>query len=237
MRHQDGGLVWMELSAVGLEEGGVVGTLRDMTQQRAAQAELEMLSLVASYTDSLVVIADGRGRAEWVNEAFARKTGYTLAEVVGQKPGRLLQGPETDQGTVRLLQEGVRTGRSVQCEILNYTKAGEKYWTSIHISPIRNAAGEVERFVAIQTDISALRVAQQAAEQASEAKTQFLATISHEMRTPLNVILGTMELALESAREPEVQQALKRVNENAETLMRLISDLLDVSKIEAGQIE
>ena len=95
----------------------------------------------------------------------------------------------------------------------------------------------MERFVAIQTDISALRAAQQAAEQASEAKTQFLATISHEMRTPLNVILGTMELALESAREPEVQQALKRVNENAETLMRLISDLLDVSKIEAGQIE
>ena len=237
MRHRDGGLVWMEVSAVALEEGGVVGTLRDMTQQRAAQAELAMLSLVASYTESLVVIADGWGRTEWVNASFTRKTGYALAEVVGRKPGRLLQGPETDPVTVRMLQERLRMGQPAQCEILNYTKAGEKYWTSIHISPIRNAAGVVERFVAIQTDITALRAAQQAAEQASEAKTQFLATISHEMRTPLNVILGTTELALESAREPGVVQALGRVNENAETLMGLISDLLDVSKIEAGQFE
>lgn len=234
MRHRDGGWVWMEISAVELEEGGIVGTLRDVSAQRAAQAKL---SLVASYTDSMVVIADGRGRTEWVNAAFLRKTGYTLAEVVGWKPGRLLQGPETDPATVRMLQERLRLGQPAQCEILNYNKAGEKYWTSIHISPIRNAAGEVERFVAIQTDISALRVAQQAAEQASEAKTQFLATSSHEMRTPLNVIVGTTELALETARDPGVVRALGRVNENAETLMGLISDLLDVSKIEAGQFE
>jgi PAS domain S-box-containing protein len=244
LRRRDGGIVWMELSAAALEEGGVVGTLHDVTQERLAQAELAKLSLVASYTDSLVIITDGQGYIEWVNQAFIRKTGYGSEEAFGRKPGAFLQGPDTDPATVKFIGDQLREGRSFQCEILNYTKSGEKYWVAIHVSPIRNGLGEVERFVSIQTDITELRRTQQdlkaakeAAESASEAKTRFLATISHEMRTPLNVILGTTELAMESGSIAECGGHLRRVNENAETLLRLISDLLDVSKIEAGQFE
>ncbi len=240
----DGGIVWMELSVVPLNEGGVVGTLYDVTEQKRAQAELAKLSLVASFTDNLVVITDGVGRIEWVNQAFIRKTGYSSEEAIGMKPGSLLQGPETDPTTTAMIRERLSEKRSFQCELLNYTKSGEKYWVAIHISPIQNASGEVERFVAIQTDITELRKTQQdlkaakeAAESASEAKTQFLATISHEMRTPLNVILGTADLALDSESKTEYHHYLRRINENAETLLGLISDLLDVSKIEAGQFE
>ena len=241
---RDGRVLWMELSASALEEGGVVGTLHDVTQHRLAQAELAKLSLVASYTDDLVVITDGQGFIDWANQAFIRKTGYSMEEAIGHKPGTLLQGPNTDRATVAMIGERLREGRSFQCEILNYSKTGQEYWVAIHISPIRNVMGEVERFVAIQTDITELRRTQQdlraakeAAESASEAKTQFLATISHEMRTPLNVILGTTEMALETASNPEQDRYLSRINENAEALLGLISDLLDVSKIEAGQIE
>lgn len=244
MLHRNGGTVWMELSASSLDEGGVVGTLHDVTRQKLAQAELAMLSLVASYTDSLVLISDGDGYIEWVNEAFTRKTGYNMEESMGRKPGAFLQGPGTDPATVAFIHQRLVEGRSFQCEILNYTKSGQEYWVSIHVSPIRNALGQVERFVSIQTDITELRRTQQdlkaakeAAESASEAKTQFLATISHEMRTPLNVVLGTAELALESASGPEQRHHLARINENAEALLGLISDLLDVSKIEAGQFE
>lgn len=244
LRGRDGGVVWMELSVAALDEGGAVGTLHDVTQQKAAQAELAKLSLVASFTDSLVIIADHEGRVEWVNDAFIRKTGYTLAEVVNRKPGELLQGPNSDPATVASIRQLLREGRSFQCEILNYTKSREEYWVGVHISPIFDAAGDVERFVSIQTDITELRrtqtdlkAAKEAAESASDAKTQFLATISHEMRTPLNVILGSVELARTETAHSEFPGHLKRIDENAETLLGLISDLLDVSKIEAGQFE
>lgn len=243
-QRRDGGIVSMELSVAALEEGGAVGTLHDVTQQRAAQAELAKLSLVASFTDNLVVIADRQGRVEWVNDAFIRKTGYSSAEVVGRKPGELLQGPKSDPATIATIRQLLHEGRSFQCEILNYTKSREKYWVAVHISPIFDAKGEVERYVSIQTDITELRrtqydlkAAKEAAESASDAKTQFLATISHEMRTPLNVILGSVELVHAELTPVEFPAHLKRIDDNAETLLRLISDLLDVSKIEAGQFE
>lgn len=244
LRRYDGALVWMELSLSALEEGGAVGTLHNITRQKAAQAELAKLSLVASFTDSLVIIADREGRVEWVNEAFIRKTGYSAGEIVGRKPGEFLQGPNSDPVTIATIRHRLREGRPFQCEILNYTKSGEEYWVAVHISPILDPAGRVERFVSIQTDITELRRAQQelkaakeAAESASDAKTHFLATISHEMRTPLNVILGSVELARSETLPGEFPSHLRRIDENAETLLGLISDLLDVSKIEAGQFE
>ncbi len=243
-RRRDGGVVWMELSVAARDEGGAVGILHNVTRQKAAQAELAKLSLVASFTDNLVIIADCEGRVEWVNDAFIRKTGYTLAEVVARKPGELLQGPRSDPATVETIRQRLREGRSFQCEILNYTKAREEYWVAVHISPILDATGKVERFVSIQNDITELRrtqtdlkAAKEAAESASDAKTHFLATISHEMRTPLNVILGSVELARTETALAEYPTHLKRIDENAETLLGLISDLLDVSKIEAGQFE
>jgi PAS domain S-box-containing protein len=241
----DGKVSWLEVSAARLPEGGVVGALHDITSEKQAQDELAKLSLVASYTDNFVVITDRSGRVEWVNQAFTRRTGYTFEEMVGRKPGELLQGPDTDPATVAQIREWLHQGRSFRSEILNYTKSGEPYWATFQISPIRNVRGEVERYVSIQTDSTALRRAQQElqaakerAESANEAKTQFLATISHEMRTPLNVILGSADLILDGSLQPfELPPHLTRINASAESLLRLITDMLDLSKIEAGQFD
>lgn len=241
----DGDVAWFELSASQLAGGGVVGALHDVTAEKLAQDELAKLSLVASYTDNLVIITDRDGRTEWVNQAFINRTGYTFAEMLGRKPGDLLQGPGTDPATVARIGALLAEGRSFKSELLNYTRSGEAYWVHFQITPIRNTQGEVERFVSIQTDSTELRRTQQElesakerAESASEAKTQFLATISHEMRTPLNVILGSTDIALDGAgTDDDVQPHLERINANAEILLRLISDMLDVSKIEAGQVD
>ncbi len=241
----DGKVSWLEVSAARLPEGGVVGALHDITSEKQAQDELAKLSLVASYTDNFVVITDRSGRVEWVNQAFTRRTGYTVEEMVGHKPGELLQGPDTDPATVAQIREWLHQGTSFRSEILNYTKSREPYWATIQISPIRNALGEVERYVSIQTDSTVLRRAQQElqaakerAESANEAKTQFLATISHEMRTPLNVILGSADLILDGSLQPfELPPHLTRINASAESLLRLITDMLDLSKIEAGQFD
>ncbi|TWT77130.1 Signal transduction histidine-protein kinase BarA [Posidoniimonas polymericola] len=82
-----------------------------------------------------------------------------------------------------------------------------------------------------------LRVAMQAAEAASEAKSQFLATMSHEIRTPMNGILGMAELALRSELTPQLSTYLQTVKQSGEALLMLLNDVLDFSKIEAGKME
>ena len=245
MLRPDGAVTWVEMSVDRIDGGGAVGVLHDVTQQKLAQDELAKLSLVASYTDNLVLITDARGRTEWVNQAFTRRTGYTLPDIAGRPPGDVLQGPETDPETVERIGDQLREGVSFETEILNYTKAGEPYWVQIHITPVRDEHGAVERFVSIQTDSTELHrtqreleVAMVRAEAANEAKTQFLATISHEMRTPLNAILGSAELAMTEDDVPrELQEHLARITSGAEVLLHLISDVLDVSRIEAGEID
>jgi PAS domain S-box-containing protein len=130
-------------------------TLREAEiQLREREAEASKLALVASRTHNGVVVTDSKGRIEWVNDAFSRITGYTLSEVVGLKPGGLLQGPKTNPETVALISERLSSGESVDAEILNYAKNGKSYWVSLEIKPIRNADGEVVNYMAIEADIT-----------------------------------------------------------------------------------
>ena len=216
-----------------------------MTSEPLARDALSTLSLVAAYTQNLVVITDARGWTEWVNNAFTARTGYTLSDLAGRKPGDVLQGPETDRAEVDRIGALLREGMPFEAELLNYTRSGTPYRVQMQITPIRGADGAIERFVSIQTDTTELRRTQAAlevatarAELANEAKTAFLATISHEMRTPLNAILGSTELALDDTSDPAMLRAhLVRISEGAAVLNRLITDVLDVSKIEAGQLD
>jgi two-component system, sensor histidine kinase and response regulator len=245
LRRADGGESWMELSVARIPSGGAVGALHDLTSQRRTQDELAKLSLVASSTDNLVVITDRRGYTEWVNPAFTKKTGYTMDDLSGRTPGSVLQDPDTDRDTVRQIGRWLREGRSFEAELLSYTREREPYWVQVQITPIRDGHGEVERSVAIESDSTEwrrsqaeLEAARERAEAANTAKTLFLATISHEMRTPLNAILGSTELALDGETDPVVMRDhLQRIGTSAEMLLHLISDVLDVSKSEAGQID
>jgi len=154
MNRADGGQLWMELSVSPLPGGGAVGVLHDVTRQKRAQDELAKVSMVANFTENLVVITDAQGRTEWVNRAFTERTGFALADIVGLKPGRLLQGAESDPAVVRNIGAALRDGRSIRTELTNYTKAGQPYWVQLQITPIRNAAGEIEQFVSVQSDAS-----------------------------------------------------------------------------------
>lgn len=160
MLRQDGTVLWMEMSLAPIPGGGAVGVLHDVTRQKLAQDELAKVSLVASYTDNMVIITDAAGRTEWVNNAFVWRTGYTLDDLRGRKPGSVLQGPASDRRTVEQIAEALREGRSIRTELTNYTKAGEEYWVQIQISPIRNAKGEIEQYVAVQSDATDRRRAE-----------------------------------------------------------------------------
>lgn len=125
------------------------------------EAETRKLALIAARTDNAVVLTDATGATVWVNEGFTRLTGYTIEEVLGKKPGAILQGPGTDQKIGRRMGERIRAGESFSEEILNYGKDGRSYWVAIEVQPIHNDAGQLTNFMAIETDITARRAAQQ----------------------------------------------------------------------------
>jgi len=130
--------------------------LRDANEQlRVREAEYRRLALIAARTENCVIITGRDSRIEWVNPSFETLTGYTLDEAKGQTPGSLLQGPATDPVTIEYMREKIKVGENLQCEIINYSKTGRKYWVSIEVQPLCDDSGQVTNFMAIETDITA----------------------------------------------------------------------------------
>jgi signal transduction histidine kinase len=110
--------------------------------------------------------------------------------------------------------------------------------------PIRGSEGGIFKWFGTCTDITEaklaekeLRLAKEAAESANRAKNEFLANASHKIRTSMNAVLGMTELALDTPLTPDQHRYLATLKTAADSLLVIIEDLLDVSKIEAGQVE
>lgn len=155
---KDGSWVWgsLSLSRVKLSNGHQVYTafIRNVDEEVRRREQFKLLSLVADETDNSVIITDADRRIEFVNGGFERMTGYAAGEVIGRKPGDFLQGPLTDRATIERIREALREGVPSYTEILNYHKDGTPYWVSLAINPVHNAAGEVERFISIQANVT-----------------------------------------------------------------------------------
>ncbi len=177
--------IWVRVTAATERRAGrplrLYGTFSDMTEERARRQELERLGEVARRTVNLVIVCDADQRIEWVNDAFERVTGYRLADVRGERPGALLQCPETDPTVVAAIRAALRQGKPARAELLNRTKDGRKYWVDIDIQPTRDADGRATGFVAVQTDVTARKeheVALAAATAAAtEARTRLLQAV------------------------------------------------------------
>lgn len=119
------------------------------------------LAEVAMHTHNGVVITDAQGLTIWVNPAFERLSGYELSSLLGKKPGELLQGPDTDPATIRLIRDRLKARQPISgLEILNYTPAGDPYWVALDITPVSAADGQLSHFVAIETPLNIARATQ-----------------------------------------------------------------------------
>lgn len=132
----------------------VVKYASDITSEVASREEFERLSLVANETDNSVVITDVNGLTVYVNPGFTKLTGFTREEVVGKKPGDVLQGPETDPDTKMQIRKALDAKQPIYVEILNYAKDGTKYWISLAINPVLDDMGNVKQFVSIQANVT-----------------------------------------------------------------------------------
>ena len=215
------------------------------------RAEAEARSREAARMNMLLenaseaIISTGNGTiVTGFNRAAERTFGYTAEEMIGQDAIMLFAGDLED--THQKMSEA-RVNRPdssiiIDClEISARRKSGEVFPTEVSLSELQ-FEGEVLR-VGFHRDISARKAAEAAimaardeAQAANHAKSEFLAAMSHEIRTPLNGVLG-MAAAMEFTELSKEQRAmLGTINESGQILMTLLSDILDLSKIEAGRL-
>lgn len=124
---------------------------------RSMVLEKHRLAMIAERTSNAVIITDLKGCIQWVNSGFTRITDYTLEEAIGKKPGELLQFEKTDPRTVELLRQAIRTRQPINCQIQNKSKYGREYWLDLSVQPMQDEYGNVNGFMAVETDISELK--------------------------------------------------------------------------------
>jgi len=154
-----GGAEWIETHGFPRrsEDGkitGLYGFARDVTEEQRAERQLKLLAAVAANTDNLVIITDAERRCLWINEACERVSGYSLDEMIGKNPGRLLQCEETDPATVEMIRTQLNQGKRVSAELLNRAKDGSDYWIQLGIEPLFDEEGNVTNFVGVSTDVT-----------------------------------------------------------------------------------
>ena len=232
------GLAWI----VGLRRR-VAQQTQDLREQldRERALEAQYRELVATAND-LVVTCDADARVTSINEAGQRITGQSGDAAIGRPLRELVAA--TDRA--RLDRElatalAARTGTTLEVAIASL--AGAAVTLELDVRPIYRRSRPAG-LQAIGRDVTArkraeveLAQARDAAEAASRAKSEFMANISHEVRTPLNGIIGMTELVLASPMGEEPRQYLHLVRSSADSLLHIINDILDLSKVEAGHLQ
>jgi PAS domain S-box-containing protein len=193
-----------------------------------------------------VVITDAEDVIVYVNSRMAEISGYQREEMVGQRVAHLLV-PDEDQAHYSQRNAMRLQGVPEKYEVSFRRKDGQRFWAEVNGSPLRDASGAIVGMVGAVMDISERRrieeqlvAAVDASEDASRAKSAFLANMSHELRTPLNAIIGYSEMLQEDLRErgaADLVPDMVKIHGAGKHLLRLINDILDVSKIEAGKMD
>lgn len=219
-------------------------TTRRAQEDAARRFESEKNSIVLSALDC-IVIADSDGVVREFNPAAERTFGWTRDEIIGLEladtivPERMREGHR--RGMERFLQQGGGNVIGRRIEIVALRRNGEEFPCELAITSFQDR--HETYFTAYLRDISErtrvwqeLTAAREAAEDASRAKSQFLAQISHEIRTPMNAIVGYSGLALESDDPRELRQYSEGISDAARSLLTLVNDLLDLARLEAGRM-
>lgn len=223
--------------------------------------ETHILVQALSATNSPVSITDNLKPDNpiiYCNTAFLKLTGYDKEDVIG-KNCRFLQGPKTDRSIVAEIRKSLEGKVEFQNVILNYRKDGSTFWNDLNISPVYNEAGVVTHFIGLQFDVTE-RIEQERAKaeaerlknekrllslekdrllKLNEAKDDFIAIASHQLRTPATIVkqyIGMLHEGLMGELSESQSQAIKMAYESNERQISIIDDLLRIARMDAGKI-
>lgn len=203
--------------------------------------------IIVSEAADAVITIDGSGSIQSFNAAAERMFGYSEAEVMGCNVNRLMPEPyhSAHDGYLRHYREsGDRQIIGIGRDVVAQRRDGDTF--PVHLSVGEGRVDGEEIFIGVLNDISQRKAAEQAllrakeeAEAANRQKSAFLNMMSHELRTPLTVVLGYLPLLADRNRMPApevIEGIVADMNVSGEHLLHLINDLLDISKMEAGQL-
>jgi PAS domain S-box-containing protein len=252
-RRSDGAVFAVDVLVTELEKGEAplsMASFRDVEARAAGEEELRVSearfrAAVETLGEGLV-ITDASDIITYVNSRMAQLSGYAAAEMVGSTVPALLV-PEDEREAYHQHMLLRMQGMSEQYEIALQRKDRSRFWAEITATAFRAPDGRIVGTLGAVMDVSdrkriqeELVAAVDASEDASRAKSAFLANMSHELRTPLNAVIGYSEMLTEEARDRGLENILpdlNKIHSSGKHLLRLINDILDLSKIEAGKME
>ncbi|TKX75395.1 PAS domain S-box protein [Halorubrum sp. GN11_10-6_MGM] len=184
---------------------GSVGILRDVSDERERREELETKTRALDEAPVGITITDPEQEDNpmvYVNDRFVEMTGYDREESIGVNC-RFLQGPDTEEASVQQLHDAIDAEEPTSVELLNYRKDGTEFWNRVSIAPISDADGTVTHWVGFQEDITAFKDREAALERQNDRLDSFASIVSHDLRNPLNVAQGRVQLAREASGDAE----------------------------------
>ena len=243
---------------------GFAKVTRDLTQRRAHEedsrrSEERFRLLVEGVNEYAIFMLDPNGRVSTWNSGAERIKGYTAGEIIGQhfsifypEDARQSGWPEHE------LQVAAETGKFIDTG-WRLRKDGTRFWANVTITALRDDTGQLLGYAKLTRDLTeakrveametvnqqreelldAERNARMTAQRATRLKDEFLATLSHELRTPLSAILGWTQVLLkgETSKGPEEhKRAMEVIDRNARAQVKLIDDLLDLSRVMTGKL-
>jgi len=223
------------------------GALQDVTERKRVEKNLEERT---AYLDALIensplaiIVVDSDNRVQTCNPAFERLFQYSVQEITGAGLNELIVPEELAPQAADYSRRVEREGETLHATTRRRRKDGTLVDVELYGVPL-NVRGKVVGVYGLYLDITErkraeaeIQNARMADEAASRAKSEFVANMSHEIRTPMNGVLGMIELALDTELTSEQREYLEMVKSSALSLLTVLNDVLDFSKIEVGKLD
>lgn len=218
------------------------------------QAELALVEeerkyrFLADNIDDVIWILDSEFCFTYVSPSISKLRGLTPEQAMSESLPEIMTAQSwqvVEEVKKDVLNAGLKDqDRLIRLELEQYRQDGSTVWVEVLVRPLFNAENKIDVYLGVTRDISKARAMRQqlveakdAAEAANKAKSEFLANMSHEIRTPLNGIMGMLQLLQMTALDQEQKKYVQLSKVSAQRLTRLLSDILDLSRVEAGKME
>jgi len=202
--------------------------------------ELRKLSLVASKTDSAVIISDKNFMITWVNDGFTRLSGYQSAEVIHKRTDDFLYGTQTDFQTVQHMNARLKSKETFIGELELNHHNGKSFWSQISVTPILNKDGEIIEYVTLQDDITERKLAENKIreylkdlEKTNKELDEFAYVVSHDLKAPLHAIsnlTGWIEEDMKGRFSDETSSNFNIIKSRVARMEDLINGLLEFAR-------